>query len=128
MAEFDVLHTQKKEDFELITTDYLDNEIAFYERVQFALVPSTNYSQNPAQVISRLKTARHLFDVPVEELELVMPGPRQPSIYEKDLSDPRLRSGPLPQPSPHIFDSKPIRPVSAAIGGVGMFFGSTASS
>lgn len=33
LAEFDDYHSQKKEDFERITKEHLDNEILFYEKV-----------------------------------------------------------------------------------------------
>ncbi len=33
MAEFDLYHDQKREDFEKVTKDYLDGEIQFYEKV-----------------------------------------------------------------------------------------------
>ncbi len=50
--------------------------------------------------------------------------PRQPSIYERELENPRLGSSPLLQPCPHVFDSAPMRPVSVAIQeGVGMILG-----
>lgn len=37
MAEFETYHTQKVEDFETLTTEYLDGEIALYEQVSFVL-------------------------------------------------------------------------------------------
>lgn len=124
MAEFDLYHSQKKEDFEQLTTRYLDGEIAFYEKVTHSrpncmiLLP-----EQAKQVIARLKSARQLFDAQPHVLELTMPGPRRPSIYERELSDLRLTASPLPQPSPHVYDLNPMRPVSAAIGGVSMLFG-----
>lgn len=74
------------------------------------------------QVISRLRLARGLFDTADEEFDLLIPGPVQPSIYERDLvhlsstspssslaSPPRVGRGgvpdlPLPQPCPHVLD------------------------
>jgi len=75
-----------------------------------------------SQVLNRLRTARQGFDPPrFDELEN---SARQPSIYERDLENPRLTVNPLPQPCPHVFDSAPMRPVSVAIQeGVGMFLG-----
>ncbi len=32
MAEFDLYHDQKREDFEKVTKDYLNGEIQFYEK------------------------------------------------------------------------------------------------
>ncbi|KII84264.1 hypothetical protein PLICRDRAFT_46118 [Plicaturopsis crispa FD-325 SS-3] len=102
MAEMETYHTQKSEDFRAIATEHLDGEISFYE-----------------QVLTRLRAARNAFDT------VPSPSPRQPSIYERELADPRLGAEPLPQPCPHVFDSAPMRPVSAAIQeGVGMLLGS----
>jgi len=35
MAEFNVYHQQKMEDFKRITVDHLDGEIEFYEQVGY---------------------------------------------------------------------------------------------
>ncbi len=76
------------------------------------------------QVLARLRTARQVFDTPNSEIDLTMPGPRQPSIYEAELAEPHLRTSPLPLPPPHVFDSAPMRPVSVAIqDGVSLLFG-----
>ena len=76
------------------------------------------------QVLSRLRTARRLFDTPDAEIDLTMPGPRQASMYELELAEPKLSTAPLPLPPPHVFDSAPMRPVSSAIhDGVSMLFG-----
>ncbi|KZT25671.1 PX-domain-containing protein [Neolentinus lepideus HHB14362 ss-1] len=105
MAEMETYHTQKLEDFRTIVTDHLDGEIAFYE-----------------QVLARLKATRRTFDSP--QYEAGADSPRQPSMYERELENPRLTAKPLPQPCPHVYDSAPMRPVSAAIQeGVGMIFG-----
>lgn len=56
---------------------------------------------------------------------------RQPSIYERELGDPseRMSKEALIQPSPHVYDSVPIRPVSAAVkGGMEMLFGGGSGS
>ncbi|EJF59294.1 hypothetical protein BD309DRAFT_1031315 [Dichomitus squalens] len=105
MAEMDTYHTQKLEDFQDLAKEHLDGEIALYE-----------------QILSRLRAARKAFDQPqYDELEH---GPRQPSIYERELEHPRLNPTPLSQPCPHVFDSAPMRPVSVAIQeGVGMILG-----
>ncbi|KAH9916993.1 uncharacterized protein BXZ73DRAFT_92431 [Epithele typhae] len=105
MAEMDTYHTQKLEDFQELTKEHLDGEIALYE-----------------QILARLRTARKAFDEP-QYTELGK-GPRQPSIYERELEQPRPGPPPLPQPCPHVFDSAPMRPVSVAIQeGVGMLLG-----
>jgi sorting nexin-9/18/33 len=63
-----------------------------------------------------------MFDSPA--YDRLSEGPRQPSIYERELENPRLIAKPLPQPCPHVFDSAPMRPVSVAIQeGVGMLLG-----
>lgn len=107
MAEMEAYHTQKIEDFRAITTEHLDGEIAFYE-----------------QIILRLQTARRKFDKPT--FDQLAESPRQTSIYERDLENPKLAPKPLSQPCPHVFDSTPMRPVSAAIQeGVNILLGPT---
>lgn len=44
-------------------------------------------------------------------------------MYERELPNPRLSAPPLSQPCPHVFDSAPMRPVSAAIGGMSLLLG-----
>jgi len=106
MAEIETYHTQKLEDFQALTKDYLDGEIEFHE-----------------QVLARLKAARRMFDHP--QYDNLSRSPRQSSIYERELEHPRLAPPPLTQPCPHVFDSAPMRPVSVAIHeGVGMILGS----
>jgi len=108
MAEMDTYHTQKVEDFETITKEHLDGEIALYE-----------------QILSRLRTARAALDSP--QYDASSGSPCQPSMYERELEHPRLSPAPLTQPCPHVFDSAPIRPVSVAIQeGVGMLLGGVA--
>ncbi|KIY47422.1 hypothetical protein FISHEDRAFT_45363 [Fistulina hepatica ATCC 64428] len=109
MAEMDTYHNQKVEDFEAFAKDHLDGEIAFYE-----------------QVLSRLRAARKVFEPPYPaDYGLT---PRQPSIYERELENPRLHAEPLCQPCPHVYDSAPMRPVTAAIQeGVGMLLASTSA-
>ncbi|GLB42320.1 putative WASP-binding domain of Sorting nexin protein [Lyophyllum shimeji] len=105
MAEMETYHTQKWEDFRTLTMEHLDGEIRFYE-----------------QVLSRLKATRRAFDPPV--FDELANSRRQPSIYERELENPRLTSKPLLQPCPHVFDSAPMRPVSVAIQeGVGLLLG-----
>jgi sorting nexin-9/18/33 len=77
---------------------------------------------NNRQVVSRLKSARRAFDPP--QSDQLAESPCQPSIYERELENPRLSAKPLMHPSPHVFDSAPMRPVSVAIQeGVGLFLG-----
>ncbi|KAI0337995.1 hypothetical protein BDW22DRAFT_1338600 [Trametopsis cervina] len=102
MAEFDTYHDQKIEDFQTLTTDFLDSEIALHE-----------------QLLVRLRAARATFDNPT--YDTLAQTPRAPSMYERELQHPRLNPPPLTHPCPHVFDSTPMRPVSVAIqGGVGM--------
>ncbi|KIM27719.1 hypothetical protein M408DRAFT_163569, partial [Serendipita vermifera MAFF 305830] len=129
MSEFSTYHTQKQEDFERITLEHLNGEIALY-----------------SSILERLEAAKASFYTPEwEGLSAAQSGPRQASKYERDLPrvDPRTgnvdlgrgaveggRTGrssrePLVEPAPHVWDSAPMRPVSAAIQeGVGMLFGS----
>ena len=81
------------------------------------------------QVLLRLRTARRTFEPPIYP-RLSSGGPRQPSIYERDLDHPRLNPDPLPQPCPHVWDgTTPMRPVSQAIQeGVGLLLGSAANA
>lgn len=126
MAEMDTYHSQKVEDLRSIAVDHLDGEIAFYEQVT-RLVKKTNIILMDYQILTRLKTARALYDG--EKYAELGTSPRLPSIYEKDLiSDSpgnlNLNPRPLEQPCPHVYDSAPMRPVSVAIQeGVGMFLG-----
>ncbi|TCD62757.1 hypothetical protein EIP91_006429 [Steccherinum ochraceum] len=96
MAEIETYHTQKVEDFQTLTKGYLDDEIAFYE-----------------QILDRLKSARWTFDQP--QYGHLAQAPRQPSMYERELEQPRLNPSPLTQPCPHVYDSAPMRPVTVAI-------------
>lgn len=96
MAEIETYHTQKVEDFQALTKGYLDDEIAFYE-----------------QILDRLKSARWTFDQP--QYSHLAQAPRQPSMYERELEQPRLNLPPLTQPGPHVYDSAPMRPVTVAI-------------
>ncbi|QRV75779.1 sorting nexin lst-4 [Ceratobasidium sp. AG-Ba] len=95
MAEFDTYHAQRGEDFTQIAVEYLDSEIEFYE-----------------QVLQKLKAARAAFTP--EGAQDLPSGPRQKSMYEKNI---RMapQSPPLPQPTSHIYDPAPIRPVSTAV-------------
>jgi sorting nexin-9/18/33 len=129
MSEFSTYHSQKQEDFERITLEHLNGEIELH-----------------TSILERLKAAKAAFYTPEwEGLSAIRSGPRQASRYERDLPrvDPRTGvldmgkaagsdSGPqglgrnaLVEPAPHVWDSAPMRPVSAAIQeGVGMLFGS----
>ena len=129
MSEFSTYHSQKQEDFERITLDHLNGEIELY-----------------SSILERLQAAKAAFYTPEWEiLSAAQSGPRQASRYERDISrvDPRtgnLDAGraiaegngvsrsvreALIEPAPHVWDSAPMRPVSAAIQeGVGMLFGS----
>ncbi|KAF8597785.1 hypothetical protein BDV93DRAFT_479145 [Ceratobasidium sp. AG-I] len=96
MAEFDTYHDQRGEDVTQIAVEYLDSEIEFYE-----------------QVIQKLRNARSTFTT--EGAAGLPKGPRQPSMYEKNIRAPPQPSAPLPQPTSHIYDPAPIRPVSTAV-------------
>jgi len=110
MAEMETYHSQKIEDFETLAKEHLDGEISLYE-----------------QILSKLKTARGNFDEPL--YGSLAQTPRQPSIFERELENPRLTNPPLTQPTPHVFDSAPMRPVSVAIQeGVGLFLNAPRSS
>ena len=129
MAEMEIYHTQKAEDFASIAKEHLDGEIEFYEQVRMGLPPTLHltltFSLSFAadQVLNRLRTARRTFEPPI--YPRLVSASRQPSIYERDLERPRLNPDPLPQPCPHVFDSTPMRPVSHAIQeGVGLLLGS----
>ncbi|KAF9072231.1 hypothetical protein BDP27DRAFT_1320612 [Rhodocollybia butyracea] len=125
MAEMETYHAQKVEDFAILAKDHLDGEIRLYQ-----------------QILTRLQAARASFDINVplatslpfsdapvspsssssfsllkSPSSILSSAPRQPSIYERELSAPRLTPTPLLQPCPHVFDSTPMRPVSVAVGG-----------
>lgn len=73
------------------------------------------------QTLTRLRAVRQTFNEP--EYSQLSTTARQPSIYEKELRNPRLTSSQLSQPVPHVYDSTPMRPVSAAISGMGLLLG-----
>ena len=76
------------------------------------------------EILARLKAARRTCEPP--GYDALARGARQPSMYERELENPRLTPAPLSQPCPHVFDSAPMRPVSVAIQeGVGMLLGSS---
>jgi len=130
MSEFSTYHSQKQEDFERIALEHLNGEIELH-----------------ASILERLQAAKAAFYTPEwEGLSAARSGPRQASRYERDLPrvDPRTGvldmgkgAGPstglrrldrnaLVEPAPHVWDSAPMRPVSAAIQeGMGMLFGSS---
>lgn len=110
MAEMDTYHTQKVEDFRELAAEHLDGEINFYE-----------------QVLHRLRTAREAYDTTNRDssgdLQRI-----QPSMYERELAGPHTPRAPLPQPSPHVFDAAPMRPVTMALqDGVGALLGATSA-
>ncbi|KAG9123552.1 hypothetical protein FRC07_014772 [Ceratobasidium sp. 392] len=110
MAEFDTYHEQRGEDMTQIAVEYLDSEIAFYE-----------------QVLQKLRTARSVFTA--DGAKDLPPGPRQRSIYEKNLRGSIHSTAPLPQPTSHVYDPAPIRPVSTAVReSVGMLIDGLANS
>lgn len=103
MAEMDTYHNQKFEDFKKLVTEHLDGEINCYE-----------------QILTRLYLARRNFDSP--EFDAFGSSPCKSSIYERELSNPKLNPTPLSQPCPHVYDSTPMRPVSVALQeGVNLF-------
>ncbi|KAF8331298.1 uncharacterized protein EI90DRAFT_3057450, partial [Cantharellus anzutake] len=109
MAELETYHQHKNEDFRQLSKDYLDGEIEFME-----------------QVLTRFRTARRAFDAPPDP-KVLFPGPRRPSIHEKDLSLPpskRREVKPLTQPTPHMFDSSggALKPVAKVLQEVGLLF------
>jgi len=116
MAEMDTYHTQKVEDFTALATEHLDGEIEFYEQVYISVFLAIRFCANHPyrlrqQVLARLRTARRAYDPGMEH----PPGPRQTSLYERHLAQPRLMPDPLPQPAQHMFDSVPMRAVSQAV-------------
>jgi hypothetical protein len=46
MAEMETYHTQKREDFQTLTMEHLDGEIAFHEQVHFLFFISHSYDDN----------------------------------------------------------------------------------
>lgn len=131
MAEMETYHSQKIEDFKTLTEEHLDGEIQLYEQVRWliyaTLVDSARVSDWFGQILSKLKAARGNFEEPL--YESLAQTPRQPSIFERELENPRLANPPLTQPTPHVFDSAPMRPVSVAIQeGVGLFLNAPRSS
>ncbi|CAE6444750.1 unnamed protein product [Rhizoctonia solani] len=91
LAEFETFHTQRAEDLTRIATEYLDDEIALYE-----------------QVLVRLRAARAGFEERTS-------GGRGVSVYEKHLGKPVVPTL-VPQPTAHVYDPAPVRPVSTAVG------------
>ena len=128
MAEMETYHLQKAEDFATMTKEHLDGEINYYEQViGVAYRHPRSHLMMLKQVITKLRNARQAFDSP--QYDQLGQSPRQPSIYERELENPRLMTNPLPQPCPHVYDSAPMRPVSIAIQeGVGMLLGGSSSS
>lgn len=130
MAEFDAYHNAKRDDFERIVKAHLDGEIAFYEKVSTLLssiaplVVLFLLCSNEIKVLTRLRTTRALFDTSPTELDLLMPGARRPSIYERSsqhVNSFTLSAEPLTQPAPHVLDKgrrATIGPMSDAIQGL----------
>ncbi|KAF5369089.1 hypothetical protein D9758_002873 [Tetrapyrgos nigripes] len=120
MAEMETYHAQKLEDFSLLTKEHLDGEIQLYEQILLrlrsarkAFDPPTEPTESPVSSTSPGPSLRH---DSISTTNPLPPGPRQPSIYERELENPRLGADPLPQPTPHVFDSTPIRGVSSVVG------------
>ncbi|KAJ4473843.1 hypothetical protein J3R30DRAFT_3707813 [Lentinula aciculospora] len=68
MAEMETYHSQKVEDFEMLTKDHLDGEIALYEQVGIVylahiFVLNSSFS-GTIKILARLKAARTPFDAP----------------------------------------------------------------
>ena len=123
MAEFDVYHSQKVDDFETFFCTHLDAELAFH-----------------TAALAKLQAARDAFNYadPDEEGRAVRQSRQEVALLgmggdvgvgvggtgsvkgkARDRVDP-----PLTMPCPHVFDSAPMRPVSVAIQeGVGMLMG-----
>ncbi|KAG8880051.1 hypothetical protein FRB97_001202 [Tulasnella sp. 331] len=146
MAELDTYHTQKGEDFDKIAMEHLDGEIAFHEQVlarlraaRAAFDPNQNPTTSPT--IPPTPTSKYWPASPTSSIsqphrqsslsfQPLPPGPRQPSMYERDLAAATTRMvPPLPQPTAHVLDSTtPMRPVGVAVrdgmsillGGVGL--------
>ncbi|KAJ3820075.1 hypothetical protein F5880DRAFT_1615887 [Lentinula raphanica] len=122
MAEMETYHSQKVEDFETLAKDHLDGEIALYEQILIRLKAarrSFDTTTMPGAVSLSSSLASPSSPLPMHHNHILPsrpPSPRKPSIYERELDAPRLTPAPLPQPCPHVFDSTPMRPVSAAIG------------
>ena len=140
MAEMDIYHTQKVEDFASLAKEHLDGEIELYEQVNLRIshqslykyVKTTQKTKTKTQVLLRLRTARRAFEQQQQQPmspHLSSDGTHKPSIYERDLEQPRLNPDPLPQPCPHVWDATPMRPVSHAIQeGVGLLLGTAANA
>lgn len=101
LAETDVYHEQKGEDFTHLATQYLDGEIAHCEAV-----------------LDRLRQARATMAETTSGRELIKGEKLHPSKYERELANPR-HARPLIQPSAHYWDSAALRPVTVVAEGVG---------
>lgn len=128
MAEMETYHSQKIEDFKTLTKEHLNGEIQLYKQVCcIVYVTAFAYLIRFVQILLKLQAAREDFDEPL--YGSLAQTPRQPSIFERELENPRLTDPPLTQPTPHVFDSAPMRPVSVAIQeGVGLFLNAPRSS
>jgi len=152
MAEMDTYHHQKGEDFDRIAIEHLDGEIAFHEqalarlraaRAAFSTDPPVDARSNASSPTSFTKgksrspltpgsssSSRFTVQRSNSLFQPLPSGPRQPSIYERDLTGSVNKViPPLPQPTAHILDgATPIRPVTEAVrdgmstllGGVGL--------
>jgi len=116
MAEMDTCHTQKVEDFTALATEHLDGEIEFYEQVCISVFFVMRFCADDPyrlhqQVLARLRTARRAYDPGTEHPA----GPRQTSLYERHLAQPRL----TPDPSRSLRNTclilVPMRAVSQAV-------------
>ncbi|KAG8903855.1 hypothetical protein FRC01_008958 [Tulasnella sp. 417] len=138
MAEFDSYHDQKGEDFDRIAKEHLDGEIAFHEQILRRLraaragfdppgatsptgpssFPASPPTTAPLSASGFTTASGRARSASTSQYYTALPnGPRQPSIYERDLgtSTVNRQPAPLPQPTAHIFDSGVVRPVSTAV-------------
>ncbi|KAF9445810.1 PX-domain-containing protein [Macrolepiota fuliginosa MF-IS2] len=156
MAEMDIYHSQKVEDFERLTREHLDGEIRVYEQIltrlrsaRATLTPPTYNALSDTPITPSLYT-RDLFPSPSPSQPPSSypfhtsiltthkfiptsppPTPAAPTSPSSSYTSTAGALGigevlipPLPQPTPHVFDSAPMRPVSVAVkGGVGVVVG-----
>ncbi|KAG8960054.1 hypothetical protein FRC05_007128 [Tulasnella sp. 425] len=138
MAEFDNYHSQKGEDFDRIAKEHLDGEIAFHEQIlrylrsaragfeppsatsptgQTYFPASPPASATPPASAFTTMSGRQRSSSMSQYYSALPNGPRQPSIYERDLGTATVhrQPAPLPQPTVHIFDSGVVCPVSTAV-------------
>jgi len=160
MAEMDIYHTQKVDDFERLAREHLDGEIRLYEQILTRLenARQTLTSQDPSLTSEPLTPSHYTRDLfpfsttttstssashfspytpSIITTHKFIPSstptiPLSPSSTTTSPSSATLGTlgvgeiliPPLPQPTPHVFDSAPMRPVSVAVQGtVGVVVG-----